>query len=85
MPRDQVANLAATDCQAAAFLRFARAPWVATRNGTRVIGDLRYDREAEAGFAEIELDLRVTQCPSHIPPWLPPRQDLIQADSFVRR
>lgn len=85
MPRDQVANLAATDCRAAAFLRFARAPWVAARDGARVIGDLRYDREAEAGFAEIELDLRVTQCPSHIPPWLPPRQDLIQADSFVRR
>ena len=81
MPRDQIAQLAATDCRAAAFLRFARAPWIAEREGLRVIGDLRYDREPEAGFAEIELDPRVTQCPSHIPPWLPPRADLIHSGS----
>lgn len=84
MPRNQIAHLAATDCEAAAFLRFARAPWAIVDEQRSVIGDLRYDREAELGFAEIELDEnealgQLARCPSGLPPWTPPRQDLIAA------
>jgi inner membrane protein len=75
-PQARLAQLARQDCHVAAFLQFARAPWLAaTRDGT-VLGDLRYDREPELGFAEIALDYSKDACPTHIPPWLPPRSDL---------
>lgn len=78
MPRDQVAQLAASSCEAAAFMRFARMPWILRRDGGSVMGDLRYDREPGLGFAEIELDEKSGGCPSYIPPWIPPRTDLLQ-------
>jgi inner membrane protein len=60
----------ATGCRERALLRFARAPfWTA-----EVIGDLRYDREPGLGFAEIE---RAGPCPEHVPPWQPPRADVL--------
>lgn len=63
--------LAREDCRARAFLRYARAPfWTAS-----VIGDLRYDRERGLGFAELALGDR--HCPRAVPPWQPPRADLL--------
>lgn len=78
MPRHRIAELAATNCEASAFLRFARMPWVLQREGGTVIGDLRYDREPGPGFAEIELGGKSGGCPGFIPPWIPPRQELLQ-------
>lgn len=72
----RLAQLAAEDCRVAAFLQFARAPWLAATREGMVLGDLRYDREPELGFAEIALDDATDACPMHIPPWLPPRRDL---------
>ncbi len=69
--------LAATSCEVAALLRFARAPWFDESSGRRVIGDLRYDREPGLGFAEIDL-ARGTRCPAYVPPWTPPREDLLR-------
>ena len=75
-------ELIATDCRAAGFMRFARAPWmnrIELESGKApqlVIGDLRYDREAELGFAELLLGSEQPECPRHVPPWLPPRGDL---------
>jgi len=74
--RDALRRLDATSCQAAAFLRFARAPWSSERAGERLIGDLRYDREPELGFAELDLD-RASRCPRYVPPWVPPRSDVL--------
>lgn len=74
--KDRLAGLASTNCMAATFMRFARAPWVAAWGENLVIGDLRYDREARPGFAEIELGKR-QPCPSNVPPWTPPRLDLL--------
>lgn len=79
MPRDQIAQLAATNCAAAAFMRFARVPWILRRDGGPVIGDLRYDREPDLGFAEIDLKEPSGGCPSYIPPWIPPRNELLDA------
>jgi len=75
--RDRLRMLAATSCEAAAFLRFARVPWSSERGNARLIGDLRYDREPELGFAELDLG-RASRCPRFVPPWVPPRRDLLQ-------
>jgi inner membrane protein len=75
--RDRLRTLAATSCEVAAFLRFARAPWVTESDERRVIGDLRFDREPELGFAELDLARRAP-CPRYVPPWIPPRSDLLQ-------
>ena len=73
-PREELVRLVATRCEAAAFMRFARAPWWSSMSSNVWLGDLRYDREPRAGFAEIELH---DVCPRHVPPWRPPRHDLL--------
>jgi inner membrane protein len=70
-PARELRNVAHRNCRASAFLRFARAPfWT-----NSILGDLRYDREAELGFAEIELPK--PDCPRFVPGWTPPRSDLL--------
>jgi inner membrane protein len=76
--RAHLARLAAEDCRVAAFLQFSRAPWLAATPVGAVLGDLRYDREPELGFAEIALDQGKDACPVHLPPWSPPRADLLR-------
>ena len=78
LPRNQLAQLAAANCEAAAFLRFSRVPWLAQREHRWLIGDLRYDREPGPGFAELELPQGSARCPRHVPPWIPPRADVIR-------
>ncbi len=75
MPRSQLRNLANRYCEAAVLLHFARAPWTSVINDRLILGDLRYDREAELSFAEIELQ-NSNSCPN-APPWLPPRSELL--------
>ena len=77
LPRTQVSELASQNCEAAAFLRFARVPWTLRRGHHWIIGDLRYDREPELGFAELELNDGALRCPSNVPPWIAPRSDLL--------
>ena len=71
MPRDRLSHLVATRCEAAAFMRFARAPWASMIDGQWILGDMRYDREPELGFSEIAL-APDEHCPAHVPPWVPP-------------
>ncbi|MFL6547182.1 MAG: hypothetical protein ACJ8OJ_00715, partial [Povalibacter sp.] len=78
MPRDQTADLASSNCVAAEFMRFARVPWTLRREHSWIIGDLRYDREPDLGFAELELKDGASVCRSPAP-WLPPRNDLLTA------
>jgi inner membrane protein len=66
-------------CQVEALMRFVRAPWLARIDDGWVIGDLRYDREPELGFAEIEVDPPAEACVNHTPSWTPPRGDLRSA------
>ncbi|HEY0943506.1 MAG TPA: metal-dependent hydrolase [Steroidobacter sp.] len=75
-PRDRLAFLASTHCEAAAALRFIRMPWLANVEEGLVLGDLRYDREKALGFAEILIDDRPS-CPPFVPDWIEPRQDLL--------
>jgi hypothetical protein len=46
-----------------------------------VLGDLRYDREEELGFAEIAITDHPT-CPSFVPKWVEPRHDLLEQNSL---
>jgi inner membrane protein len=62
-----------SDCQTAAFLRWARAPfWTA-----ELVGDLRYDRSPELDFSEMPRRA-VEDCPVFVPPWVPPTGALLR-------
>lgn len=65
-------------CEGRAFSRFSRVPYVTDpiSDGTRVLGDLRYDRNPGLDFADLALSEREGECPKYVPPWLPPRADL---------
>jgi inner membrane protein len=67
----------ATDCEAAAAMRFIRVPWLAGVGGATVLGDLRYDREKSLGFAEVPLHDSTRRCPCLVPDWRPPRAELL--------
>jgi inner membrane protein len=76
MPHDRLKQLASRYCDAAVLLRFARDPWAVWRDEQWLLGDLRYDRETQLGFAEIEL--QDTQRCAQTPPWTAPRNTLLQ-------
>lgn len=69
-------------CEAQALFRFARVPYLAPKatDGSRVIGDLRYDRHPDLDFADFRLPAQQGACPPYVPPWLPPRGDLLHRD-----
>jgi inner membrane protein len=77
-PLAEFRRLARSNCYAAAFFRFARTPFFENHGATVELGDLRYDRSKGEGFAELEVPSRPTDCPGWIPPWTPPRRDLIE-------
>lgn len=81
MPRDQLRTLVDRYCDAAVLMHFARAPWASFDHEQWILGDLRYDREPELGFAEIELQDKASCAPA--PPWLPPRSDLLDDVLYV--
>lgn len=70
-------ELARSNCHVAAFLGFARTPFWLERGASLHLGDLRYDRSASDGFAELEVPSRPSECPPFVPPWTPPRRDLM--------
>jgi len=65
------------DCRAAAFLRFARAPFVVEQDGDVVMGDLRFDREEAVGFGEVVIGEHASGCPGNVPPWVPWRAEML--------
>lgn len=73
-PLSELKSLA-SNCYAAAYLRYARLPFWKTEGDHTVIGDLRYDRSADIDFAELQLP-NTTDCPQWVPNWIPPRHDL---------
>lgn len=70
-------------CAARALLRFARVPYLSDpqADGSRVIGDLRYDRNPSLDFSDVRLGRKYAGepdgCPEYVPPWLPPRSDVL--------
>jgi len=78
----ELMTLDRTRCEAQALFRFARVPYVAPKaaDGSRVIGDVRYDRHPDLDFSDFRLPAVQSECPRHVPPWLPPRAELFTAD-----
>jgi hypothetical protein len=77
-PLAELRALARGNCQVAAVLRFARAPfWRRVDAATLHVGDLRYARGPDLGFAEVVVPERPAECPRRVPPWRPPRADLL--------
>jgi inner membrane protein len=70
-------------CAARALLRFARVPYLSDlqADGSRVIGDLRYDRNPGLDFSDVRLGRKHAGepdwCPEYVPPWRPPRSEIL--------
>jgi len=76
MSKTVLAQVVAGNCDAAALMRFARAPFVTTEPD-RVIGDLRFPGGRRSGLADIDLKPdSPSPCP-RTPPWTPPRAGLL--------
>jgi hypothetical protein len=76
-PISELRQLADKSCTARAFLRYSRAPfWTSDR--PPVVGDLRFDRSRALEFTEFPLPEPEDVCPRNVPPWTPPRSDLLQ-------
>jgi inner membrane protein len=77
-PHDELATLARESCTAFAALRFIRVPaWRAVDDSTVVIGDVRYGGGSGDGFSDIQVPRRSDTCPDAVPPWTPPRAELL--------
>jgi hypothetical protein len=74
----ELARLRRDDCRFRALLKFARLPYVATSRA--MAGDLRYDRQPDRDFSDVELAARATDasCPRFAPGWAEPRAELFQ-------
>lgn len=76
-PISELRELAASNCQVAAALRFIRVPaWSQNPNGDVTIADLRFGGRGDDSFASIVAIAGAT-CPRHVPPWVWPRADII--------
>ena len=66
-------------CEAHALLQFARVPYLGAiqADGSRVMGDLRYDRNPGLDFSDVRLTRGQGRCPEYVPPWQPPRADIL--------
>jgi hypothetical protein len=73
----ELATLARESCPALAALRFIRVPaWRAASDSIVLIGDVRYGGAA-SGFSSVRVPRRSAACPDAVPPWTPPRADLL--------
>jgi hypothetical protein len=80
MARDvELAMLASESCPALAALRFIRVPvWSAASDSAVALGDARYGGGSGRGFSDVVVPRRAPVCPKNIPPWIPPRTDLLE-------
>ena len=78
MSKTELAQIVAGNCNAAALMQFARAPFVAERGREWVIGDLRFPGQRGDGIADIDLNRDSPGACSKRVPWTPPRAELLQ-------
>ena len=77
-PAAELATLARESCPAHAALRFIRVPvWRALDESTIMLGDARYGGGSGSGFSDVTVPRRSTECPGAVPPWVPPRADVL--------
>ena len=76
-PSQDLQALVRGSCPALAAMRFIRVPmWKAVGESTVLLGDVRYGGGG-GGFADVHVPRRSAVCPSAVPPWTPPRADLL--------
>ena len=74
----ELATLARESCPALAALRFIRVPaWRTLDDSTLMLGDVRYGGASGGGFSDVRVPRRSNVCPDAVPPWTPPRADLL--------
>jgi inner membrane protein len=71
-----LARLAATGCDTRRLASFLRAPFAVETQRGWVLGDLRYDRGPDSGFAALLVDPEAPTNCDHSIPWISPRRDL---------
>jgi hypothetical protein len=74
----ELRGIATGSCTAREYLRFARVPFWTAAGPDQMLGDLRYDRNEGADFAEITPWSEPSGCPENVPPWRPPREDVLR-------
>lgn len=81
MPKATLAALVASHCDAAALMRFARAPFAIRDEHDWLMGDLRFDRGPKPEFSSIRIgeDAPARRPCPWTPPWEPPRKDLLRS------
>ena len=81
VPRAEFAALAATRCEFAAAMRFMRTPvWSLDASGAAEVADARFGIGG-GGFAGLSVapDTVCALAGKWIPPWVPPRADVLKA------
>jgi len=59
-------------------MRFIRVPiWRPSGDSTVILGDLRFGAAMGNGFTDVVIRLGSNDCPRRVPPWVPPREDLV--------
>jgi inner membrane protein len=78
-PAAELIELARESCPARAGLRFLRAPiWRPLGSSTVLLGDVRYGGGSGSSFSDLIVPRRSEVCPAPVPPWTPPRSDLLE-------
>jgi len=76
-PSQEIEGLVRESCPARAAMRFIRVPiWTAAGDSLVLLGDVRYGGGG-SGFADVRVPRRSAACPLAVPPWTPPRADLL--------
>jgi len=77
-PSQELQALVRESCPALAAMRFIRVPmWKAVGDSVVMLGDVRYGGGG-GGFADVHVPRRSIACPPAVPPWTPPRADLLR-------
>ena len=81
-PSRELETLVRESCPALAAMRFIRVPiWRTLGDSTVMLGDVRYGGGGN-GFADVRVPRRSAACPRAVPPWTPPRADLLGEQSW---
>lgn len=71
-PLQEFLELAHSNCQFQAFLKFARIPIWQVKGESTYVSDLRYENSQGNGFSTIQINSKKGKCPQNLPAWDPP-------------
>jgi len=77
-PAAELVALARESCLALAALRFIRVPiWRTNGDSVTILGDARFGGGSGGGFTDVAVTRGSDHCAFAVPPWVPPRADLM--------